>query len=367
MRKSLKTPSNYSRDLTSLLVQVDSSIDEAISAIDSTPDRIALIIDEDRHMTGTVTDGDIRRGILANLDTSDSVANLERFRSEQYRRPIVAPSDTSADAQRRIMAENAVRHLPLVDASNRITGLAVISDFVSEPESEVSAVIFAGGKGTRLKPLTDDTPKPMLPIGGRPILEWVIAQIKSANIHDISIVAHYLPEMITGHFGDGEGFGVDIRYAHESEPGGTAGGLKLLERPQHPILVINADIFTDLNFLDMINFHVEHEAEMTVAVRKYQTHVEYGVVDTDGINIKGLVEKPSFDFFINAGIYVLDPSCFDYFPDEGRFEMTDLISRLIESDQNVISFPIHESWLDIGQHADYEKAVSQNGNHGVES
>jgi dTDP-glucose pyrophosphorylase/CBS domain-containing protein len=364
MRKSLKTPSNYSRDLTSLLVQVDSSIDEAISAIDSTPDRIALIIDEDRHMTGTVTDGDIRRGILANLDTSDSVANLERFRSEQYRRPIVAPSDTSADAQRRIMTENAVRHLPLVDASNRITGLAVISDFVSEPESEVSAVIFAGGKGTRLKPLTDDTPKPMLPIGGRPILEWVIDQIKSANIQDIAITTHYRPQKIMDHFGDGRNFGVNIDYHQELEPGGTAGGLKLLEKPQQPILVINADIFTDLNFLDMINFHVDHKSEMTVAVRKYRTQVDYGVVETDGINITGLVEKPSLDFLINAGIYVLQPTCFDHFPEGSRFDMTDLISNLVDSKRNVISFPIHESWLDIGQHADYEKAVNLNRHRG---
>jgi len=359
--------SKGSADLKLFSIPVESTIADAITAIDSSLARIALLVDEENRLKGTVTDGDVRRGILANLDTTDSITELAQLRSKQYEEPVVASVNCSPDEQQRIMQQNDVRQLPLVDDSGRLVDLALLSAHVDEPELYVSTVVFAGGFGTRLSPLTDDTPKPMLPIGGRPILEWVVDQIKSAGIQDILITTHYRPEDISDHFGDGEKFGVNIQYVHESEPCGTAGGLKLLERPQHPILVINADIFTDLNFRDMINFHVDHESEMTVAVRKYQTRVDYGVVDTDGVNIIGLVEKPSLEFFINAGIYVLDPSCFDYFPDEGRFDMTDLISRLIESDQNVISFPIHESWLDIGQHADYEKAVNQNGNHGDES
>jgi dTDP-glucose pyrophosphorylase len=345
-------------------VRAGSTIADAIIAIDATLARIALLVDADNRLVSTVTDGDVRRGILADLDTTNSITELVQLRSKQYAEPVVASVNCSPDEQKTIMQQNDVRQLPLVDDSDRLVDLALMSTFVDESESHISAVVFAGGFGTRLSPLTDDTPKPMLPIGGRPILEWVVDQIKSAGIQDILIATHYRPEKIADHFGDGEKFGANIQYVQESEPGGTAGGLKLLERPQHPILVINADIFTDLNFRDMINFHVDHEGEMTVAVRKYQTRVDYGVVDTDGVNITGLVEKPSLDFFINAGIYLLQPSCFDYFPDGDRFDMTDLISNLVESDRNVISFPIHESWLDIGQHADYEKAVNQNGQSG---
>ena len=228
----------------------------------------------------------------------------------------------------------------------------------------MKTIILAGGLGTRLAEYTETIPKPMVPIGGRPILEWVVDQLKAANVRDVVITTHFRPEKISEHFGNGEGFGIGISYANETEPRGTAGGLRLMDRPQHPILVINGDILTDLNFRDMINFHVEHDAEMSVAVRKYQTRVDYGVVETDGIKITGLAEKPTLDFFISAGIYVLEPSCFDHLPASGRFDMTDLIGNLIESNRNVISFPIREYWLDIGQRADYDKAVQDNGNFG---
>jgi NDP-sugar pyrophosphorylase family protein len=200
----------------------------------------------------------------------------------------------------------------------------------------------------------------MLPIGGRPLLEWLIDQLKSSNIRDILITTHYRPAKILDHFGDGEKFGVNIQYVHESTPRGTAGGLRLFRPPDHPILVVNADIFTNLHLRNMLDFHIEHEGEMTVAVRKYQTRVDYGVVESDGIKITGLIEKPVLDFFVNAGIYVLESSCFNYFPSSDRFDMTDLIGNLINSGRSVINFPIRESWLDIGQHSDYERAVREN-------
>jgi dTDP-glucose pyrophosphorylase len=340
------------------------SIADAIAAIDSTPARIALLVDNDGRLTSTVTDGDVRRGILAGLDAVNSVSALTRFRATQYMKPVVANVSSSADEQQRIMIREEVRHLPLIDDSGRLAGLVLLTDLVDEQEREVSAVVFAGGFGARLSPLTDEMPKPMLPIGGRPILEWVIDQLKASNVRDVMITTHYRPESISEHFGDGEKFGIGISYAHEPKPLGTAGGLRLMDRPQHPILIINGDILTDLNFRDMINFHVEHDAEMSVAVRKYQTRVDYGIVETDGIKITSLAEKPTLDFFINAGIYVLEPSCFDHLPSNGRFDMTDLIGKLLESNRNVISFPVREYWLDIGQRADYEKAVQDNGSFG---
>ncbi len=229
-------------------------------------------------------------------------------------------------------------------------------DLIQESQPNLSAVIMAGGYGKRLLPLTEEVPKPMLPVGDRPLLERTIEQLRRSGIRNVSLTTHYLSESIVRHFGDGEAFGVKISYSNEDEPLGTAGGLKLIKRPDGPFVVINGDILTGVSFEEMLNYHRSHGAEVTVGVRKYEMKVPFGVVECDDVRITQLREKPSLTVFINAGIYLLEPSACDYIPDGQRFDMTDLIKKLVDDGRTVVSFPIIEYWQDVGHLEDYQQA-----------
>jgi NDP-sugar pyrophosphorylase family protein len=214
---------------------------------------------------------------------------------------------------------------------------------------------MAGGFGKRLMPLTESVPKPMLPVGDRPLLEHVIQQLRRSGIHDVNMTTHYLPETISNHFGDGEGFGVRLNYVQEDNPMGTAGGLKLMKRPEGPFLVVNGDILTGVPFQEMLMYHRKHRAEITVGVRKYEMQVPFGVVQCEDVQITGLQEKPSLSFFINAGTYLLEPSAYDSIPEGQSFDMTDLIQKLLDAGRTVVGFPIMEYWIDVGRPEDYKK------------
>jgi NDP-sugar pyrophosphorylase family protein len=215
---------------------------------------------------------------------------------------------------------------------------------------------MAGGSGTRLRPLTEDLPKPMLPIGGRPLMERLVEQLQQAGIRQVNVTTHYKPEKIVEHFGDGHAFGVEMRYVNEDRPLGTGGALGLIAPPQETLLVINGDIVTQVSFRAMLAFHQEHQAKMTVAVRRYEVQVPYGVVECEGSQVRQLREKPQLGFLVNAGIYLLEPSVYEFIPHGQHFNMTDLIQWVLEAGQTVVSFPIREYWLDIGQHPDYVQA-----------
>jgi NDP-sugar pyrophosphorylase family protein len=215
---------------------------------------------------------------------------------------------------------------------------------------------MAGGFGTRLRPLTEDTPKPMLLVGDRPMLERTIEQLKKAGIHRVDLTTHYKPEAISKHFGNGDEFGVTIRYVHEDQPLGTAGALGLLGDSQEPLLVINGDILTHVDFRAMLKHHREHKASLTVGVCRYDLQVPYGVIECHGPDILGISEKPKMPFLVNAGIYLLEPKVRKYIPAGKRFDMTDLIQSLIHADRKVVSFPIVEYWLDVGRPGDYARA-----------
>jgi len=254
------------------------------------------------------------------------------------------------------MQEESIRHVPLLDGEDRVVDVACMSELLEQRKLPLSAVVMAGGHGIRLRPLTEDVPKPMLQVGDRPLLERIIEQLSHAGIRRINIAVRYQSEQISNHFGDGQDFGVELNYINEDRPLGTAGALGLMKSPQEPILVINGDILTQMDFRAMLVYHQECEADLTVAVRKYDLKVPYGVIESDGAFVQDLVEKPSLSFFVNAGIYLLEPSAYDYVPDGQRFDMTDLIQRLLEGQRPVASFPIVEYWLDIGQPADYAQA-----------
>ncbi len=338
-------------------IDLNATIRDAISCIDKNAKGIALVIDGDHRLLSTITDGDIRRAILAGVtfDTPVSRLMMEKEKSK-YPKPICVTKKSTDSEMLSLMKDESVRQLPVLDEEGRVVDLVVLSDLVPEEKLAVRAVIMAGGKGTRLRPLTEKLPKPMLPVGDRPLMERTIEQLRRSGIRNVNITTHFQPEKIVDHFGDGKAFGVTINYLPEDEPLGTAGALDMMEDTDEPVLVINGDVLTRVDYRAMLNYHREHSADMTIGVRKYDLQVPYGVIDSDGPNVRKLREKPVIELFVNAGIYLLEPGLNRYLPDSGPFDMTELIQRMIDDGSNVVNFPIVEYWLDIGHPADYEQA-----------
>jgi dTDP-glucose pyrophosphorylase len=345
-------------DIRALCVGPDNTIRDVMSTIDRNAKGIALLVDQGRHLVGTITDGDIRRAILAGISLDASAYELLEHKKSDPRchEPITAPVGTSDVELLRLMRQYTVHQIPLLDEARRVVELAEIDRIVGEERLPLQAVVMAGGFGTRLRPLTEELPKPMLPVGDRPLLELIVDGLRQAGVHRVHVTTHYMSEKIRQHFGDGSEFGVDMRYVSEEKPLGTAGALSLMERPEEPLLVINGDILTRVDFRALLAFHQEHAADLTVGVRQYEFQVPYGVLECDGPSVRRVSEKPIYTFFVNAGIYLLNPSVHEHIPQDCRFDMTDLIERLTSTDHTVVSFPVVEYWLDIGQLDDYEKA-----------
>jgi len=339
------------------------SIREAIACIDRNGKGITLVVDDERHLLGTVTDGDIRRAILHAISLDEPVEKV------MSRQPLVAPPGLSEEEILHLMDKGkktfTVHQLPIVDSTGQVIDLVVRSDLVSTELLPVSAVIMAGGLGSRLRPLTDNTPKPMLPVNGRPLMEWIVEGLQQAGIRHIIVTTHYKAEAISHHFGDGQRFGVQIEYVHEDKLSGTAGALALVPPWNQPLLVINGDILTRVDYRAMLHYHQRHQANITVAVREYRVEVPYGIVEIDDVMVRKLTEKPSLQFFVNAGIYVLEPLVRGY-TTKGKFlNMTDVIGYLLADAKPVVGFPVREYWIDIGQLADYDRAQNDMENRGI--
>jgi len=286
-------------------------------------------------------------------------ALLARKAGTRYAVPMSAPKDADPSTWLAMLKQHRILHLPLVDEEQRVAGLVTLDEFLPDQVLPLQAVVMAGGAGSRLRPLTEETPKPMLSVGGRPLLEIIIEQLREAGIRQVKVTTHHQHEKIAEHFGDGQEFGVELSYVAERQPLGTVGSLGLLERLTETTLVINGDILTRVDFRAMLAFHREYQADLTVAVRHYDLKVPYGVIECDGPVVKGLSEKPTMGFFVNAGIYLLEPSVHRFIPSGQCFDMTDLIQCLLTAGRPVTSFPIREYWLDIGQHEDYVQAQEQ--------
>lgn len=344
-----------------VLIGPTATVYDAIAAIDRGGVGIAILVDERQRLLGTITDGDVRRSILHGVKQSASVMELLAYRAPEYREPTVAELGTPLAQLYERMRAKAVRQIPLLDAERRVVDLVVDSE-LSGDGMPGSALIMAGGFGERLRPLTADIPKPMLRVGGRPLLERIIQSLGAAGIRRVTVATHYRDEVIREYFGDGSVFGVELSYVKEDEPLGTAGALRLIERPTGLLLVMNGDILTRLNFRLLADFHQEGGGAMTVAVRRYDIQVPYGVVDTDGANLTRLVEKPVFEFFVSAGVYLLQPDVYDRLPAGRRFDMTEVIEVLLRGGNRVTAFPIREYWLDIGRLSDLAQAQEDVGN-----
>jgi dTDP-glucose pyrophosphorylase/CBS domain-containing protein len=348
---------NYS-NISNLFVSPDSTIRQVIECIDrSGRVSIGLIVDEDHHLISTITDGDVRRGILAGLSVNNPVNLLLPIKAQMpHPLPVTASINTNPSLFLSIMQENAIKQLPLVDVDKKVVDIVILSDLLPSPRVDLQAVVMAGGLGTRLRPLTNETPKPMLDVGGRPLMELTLEKLHNAGIGHVSISTNYRAENIVDHFGDGKAYGIELNYIHEDRPLGTAGALGLMKKPEGTLLVVNGDVITLVDFGTMLAYHQEQKAEITVGVRQYRVEVPYGVLECEGSKVCKLKEKPQVTFLVNAGIYLLEPSVYDFISRGEHLDMTELIQRLLDAERPVVSFPIHEYWLDIGQPADYERA-----------
>lgn len=316
--------------------------------------KIALIVNPAGELLGTISDGDIRRGLLKGLDLSSPIASVI------HRNAIVVPPAMESKMVMQLMTANKIQQIPIVDEQRHVVGLHLWDEIASPPLRRNLMVIMAGGLGRRLLPLTEKCPKPMIQVGGKPMLEHIIERAKNEGFSHFIIAIHYLGKIIEKHFGNGEKFGVQIEYLREKNPLGTAGGLSLLDRlPDAPFLVTNGDVLADIRYGEMINFHMKHNAFGTMAVRVYEIKQPFGVVQTKGLEIIGIQEKPIYRNYINAGVYALSPNALKLVRKNESLDMTTLFSRMIENSKKIVAYPIHENWLDIGNPGDLLKAVEK--------
>lgn len=317
-------------------------VQEAMRLIDRNGLGIVLVCDDDLHLLGTVTDGDVRRAILAGADLEGPVSELMTTNPQAVR------VETPETVVRDTMVDASVRQIPALNDERSVVGLHFLPDLVSH--SRPPAVIMAGGLGSRLGDLTNDTPKPLIEVGGKPILQHIVEHLESAGVDNLFISTRYLAEKIEDHFRDGEQWGLSIEYIREKQRLGTAGALKYLDgKIAEPFLVMNGDLLTNFPVEELEHFHREIGAQMTVCVRHYSMEVPFGVAEIEGSRIVALSEKPRYDFFVNAGIYFLEPEVLKHIPSDQYFDMTELIETLLESGGKIASFPVVERWLDVGR------------------
>ena len=334
-----------------VLTPLQTSIKEAIRVLDQSSRQIVLVVDENQRLLGTVTDGDIRRGILKGVSLNDPVAQI------MNPEPTVARADEGRDVILAAMQRKQLHHIPVVDENRRVIGLETLDELIQSRRRPNRVVLMAGGIGSRLRPLTDDCPKPMLKVGNKPLLETILENFIEYGFREFSISVNYMADVVKSYFGDGSRWGVEISYLQEDQKLGTAGALSLLDdKPRESMLVMNGDLLTKVNFSQLLDFHASHRALGTMCVREYDFQVPYGVVKIDGHRIVGIDEKPIQRFFVNAGIYVLEPAALDLIPPNTYFDMPTLFEKIIAGGNETAVFPIREYWLDIGQLADYDRA-----------
>lgn len=340
-----------SYDWKNILIKPYQPIRDALQLIDSESLRIALVVDDQFRLLGVVTDGDVRRGLLKNLSINSPVYMVMNTK------PLTAKLGTARKELVKFMEKEQLLAIPLMDG-NKVAGLETLQRVGQHSKYQNPVFIMAGGFGMRLRPLTDNCPKPMLKVGDKPILEIVLNSFVNAGFVNFYISTHYLPEMIHDYFGDGSKWNVKINYVHEEEPLGTGGALGLLpsDIPDLPLILINGDVLTNVDFERVLEFHNKHDAAATMCVRDYEYQVPFGVIQGEGNKVTSMVEKPVQRFFVNAGIYIVSPKIRSLVRQNFRIDMPTLLEQSISQHQNVLMFPIHEYWLDIGRIEDYNRA-----------
>lgn len=333
------------------LLPVDATLAQTIENLNEVSIKLALCVDAEGKLLGSVSDGDIRRGLLRGLAMDDPVSEIANPS------PMVVPESADRDLVRALMQANKVQQVPVVDPQGRVVGLHLWDELTTPATHDHPMVIMAGGKGTRLRPYTENCPKPMLPVAGKPILQHIIERAQSQGFSRFYLSLNYLGDMIRDHFGDGSALGTTITYVTEEEPLGTAGALSLIDpRPDTPFVVTNGDVLTDIDYRELIEFRERLDAQAVMAVRRYDWTNPYGVVEMDGVDISGFAEKPVTRSHINAGVYAFDPGALDHLEAQRHCDMPTLFDRLREKGRRTVAYPMHEPWLDVGRPDDLERA-----------
>jgi len=327
------------------------TITDVLKIIDKGAMKIAIVLDDAEKVIGTLTDGDIRRGLLKGLTLDSTIENL------YFKKPTLATLDESKEQVIQKAISKQLYQIPIVDDEGKLVDVEDLATLLKIGTKRNRVVLMAGGLGTRLRPLTQNTPKPLLKVGNQPILETIINNFVKHGFVNITISVNYKADMIKEYFKDGSHLGAKIDYIEETKRLGTAGALSLIQdKPQEAFFVMNADLLTNVNFLHLLDFHVYENSIATMCVREYEYQVPYGVIKTNGSEIVSIQEKPIQTFFVNAGIYILSPLVFKYIPKNEFYDMPTLFEKLISEKRNTISFPLREYWLDIGRIEEYKKA-----------
>ena len=348
----LKTDSKKIRnEWEKTLISENSSIECAISCLDTAGMQILIVVSKKRELIGTITDGDIRRGLLRGLELKNSIEPLVN------KDAFVVPMSMDKEVILKIMSANSIRQIPIVNENRQVVGLHTWDTLTVKAGLSNPMVIMAGGIGSRLKPYTETCPKPLLPIYGKPIMEHILIRAISEGFSKFYVSVNYLAHMIEDYFGDGRKWGIEIEYIHENKPLGTAGALSYLEtKIDTPFVVTNGDVLTHMRYSEFLEFHKNHYAEATMAVRTHEWQNPFGVVTVQGLDVVGLEEKPIDKSHINAGVYVLAPGIFRYLKLGKPCDMPDLFDNIRKSGNRTLAYPMHEPWLDVGRPDDFKLA-----------
>ena len=333
------------------ILPANATIQQAIRNLDQVAIKIVLMVNEAGELEGTVSDGDIRRGLLKGLDLNSPITSVI------HRNALVVPPEMGREMVMQLMVANKIQQIPVVDEHHYVVGLHLWDEITTPPTRSNLMVIMAGGMGTRLRPHTENCPKPLVPVAGKPMLEHIIERAKLEGFSHFVLAIHYLGHMIEDYFGNGERMGVRIDYLREQSPLGTAGALGLLNpRPDAPFVVTNGDVITDIRYGELLDFHIRHNAIATMAVRVHEWQHPFGVVQTQGVDIVGFEEKPVARSHINAGVYALDPDALSVLSADAHCDMPTLFERLQAKAKRTVAYPMHEPWLDVGRADDLARA-----------
>jgi dTDP-glucose pyrophosphorylase len=336
------------------ILPTNATIEQAIRNLTKVAVRIVLATNKVGVLEGTICDGDIRRGLLKGLDLKSPIASIIRHN------PLVVPPELGRELVMQMMVANKIQQVPVVDEQHHVIGLYLWDEISTPPTRPNLMVIMAGGMGTRLLPHTENCPKPLLPVAGKPMLEHIIDRSKLEGFNHFVIAINYLGHMIETHFGNGEHLSVQIDYLREESPLGTAGALSLINPiPDAPFVVTNGDVITDIRYGELLDFHTRHSAAATMAVRIHEWQHPFGVVQTQGVEIVGFEEKPIARSHINAGVYALDPVALSVLTADERCDMPTLFERLQAKAHRTVAYPMHEPWLDVGRPVDLQLANNQ--------
>ena len=339
------------KDIEKIKLTVDSTIKEALQIIDLGAVKFAIVVDEQDKLIGTLTDGDIRRAILDGKTLDDKIETI------YFKEPTVVNVNNTKEETINLCTSKKIYQIPVVDSGGKVVNIAVLDELLKPKVYNNKVVLMVGGLGTRLRPLTEKIPKPMLHVGGKPILQTIVEKFVSYGFVNIVMCVGYKSNIIQDFFEDGSKFGAHIEYVLEEKRMGTAGALSLLEtNPDEPFFVMNGDLLTNVNFEHLLEFHLTNGSIATMGVREYDFQVPYGVVNVENGRILSIEEKPVQKFFVSAGIYMLSPDCISHIPENEFYDMPTLFEKLIAMNENTISFLLREYWLDIGRMEEYEKA-----------